>query len=62
MAKSAPKKSAKPAKELSAYRFSVETKDLLNQLCELHSRNATNMLEVLIKEAASREKIKVKKP
>lgn len=57
------KKKAEPTKtKQSNFRFDDDVLLMLDQLCVIHSRNATNMLEVLIKEAAAKEKIKVKKP
>lgn len=35
-----------------------DTYKLLVKLCELHTRSQSNMIEVLIKEAAKKEKIK----
>lgn len=45
-------------KILRAYRLTEEAIALLNKLCALHNRSQANMLEVLIKEAAKKDKIK----
>lgn len=46
------------SKTLKAYRLDNEVLILLDKLAKKHSRTHTNMIEVLIKEAAKKEKIK----
>jgi hypothetical protein len=50
------KKSEKPIKsDRFQFRTFPEIMELLNKLAELHDRSPSNMIEILIKEAAKKE-------
>ena len=46
------------AKKVTSFSLNEETLLLLKKLAEKHDRSQANMLDVLIKEAAKKEKIK----
>jgi len=47
------------AKQKTSFTLSEEALNLLKRLSEKHERSQASMIEVLIKEAAKRDKIKI---